>query len=74
MNDAEFLHWEAAMRRMLPALLKFMGEDTTTTSLARMYRGLYEALLREGFTPHQALMITSGHRPTAQANASGGGL
>lgn len=61
------------MRRMLPALMAFMAEPATIEMAARMYRRLYEALIREGFQTSEALMITAAQRSFHNANITGGG-
>lgn len=71
MLDADFEHWKRSMERMLPALLAFMNEPATLENFARFYRGLYNALIQQGFTPSEALAIAAAQRPSVQANSVG---
>ncbi|MES2358277.1 MAG: hypothetical protein V4529_08005 [Gemmatimonadota bacterium] len=66
----EFATWEASIRRMHSVMLSIVSDPKTAQLLAVMYRELYNALLTTGFSPAEAIMITSA-RPAPQVGATG---
>jgi hypothetical protein len=44
---------------MLDAQIKFYSDTTRTTQMAKITKGYYDALIKTGFTPDQALKIVT---------------
>jgi hypothetical protein len=70
MLSDEFVAWETSIRRMYAVMLSLVSDPKTAQLLAVMYRELYNALLTTGFSPAEAIMITSA-RAVPQVGATG---
>ena len=52
----------AELRKQMRITYDLMGDPEMATSMAKMYRNLYEALKKENFTHDQAMQIVSGFK------------